>query len=75
MTASGVVPAFDELEDGHARLGLGPERPAVEQLAFEGGEEALHRCVIPAVAGTAHRAGYAVIGHQTLELIAGVVAP
>jgi hypothetical protein len=31
----GIVPALDELEDLHARLGLGVETAAVEQLAFE----------------------------------------
>ncbi len=36
-----VVPALDEVEDGHPGLGLGREAAAVEQLAFEGGEEAL----------------------------------
>jgi len=29
-----VVPAFDELEDRHARLGLGLEAPAIKQLAL-----------------------------------------
>ena len=39
-----VVPALDELEDGHAGFHLAPEPPAVQELALEGGEEALaHR--------------------------------
>ena len=37
-------------------------------------EEALHRRVVPDVAGTAHRADDAMIGHQPLELFAGVLA-
>jgi len=36
-----VVPAFDEVEDGHPGLDLGREAPAVQQLALEGGKEAL----------------------------------
>ena len=41
MAPAGVVPALDELEDGHAGLGLGLELPPVKQLALEGREEAL----------------------------------
>ncbi len=41
MAPAGIVPALDELEDGHACCGLGLELPPVEQLAFEGGKEAL----------------------------------
>jgi hypothetical protein len=37
-------------------------------------EEALHRCIVPDVARTAHRTDDAVIGHQPLELLAGVLA-
>jgi hypothetical protein len=37
-------------------------------------EEALHRCIVPDVARTAHRTDDAVIGHQLLELLAGVLA-
>lgn len=36
-----IVPAFDKLEDGHAGLGPGLGLAPVEQLAFQGGEEAL----------------------------------
>src|SRR5215471_18980179 len=36
-----VVPPLDEVEDGDARLGRGGEAAAVEELALEGGEEAL----------------------------------
>ncbi len=41
MPPAGIVPSFDELEDGHARLGLRPEAVLVEEFAFKGGEEAL----------------------------------
>jgi hypothetical protein len=36
-------------------------------------EEALHHRVIPDVAGSAHAANDAAVGHQTLELFAGVL--
>ncbi len=43
MAAPGLVAALDELEHRHAGLNLSAEAAAVEQLAFEGGEEA-HLC-------------------------------
>ena len=47
MAPSRIVPALDELEDGHPCFGMRPEPPALEQLAFEGREEALaHRIVV-----------------------------
>ena len=41
MAPAGIVPTLDKLEDRHAGLGLGLEFPPVEQLAFQGREEAL----------------------------------
>lgn len=35
-------------------------------------EETLRRCVVPALAPPAHAAGDALIGQQTLEVLAGV---
>lgn len=47
MAPTRIVPAFDELDDRHASLGLGLELAPVEQFAFEHREEALtHRVVI-----------------------------
>ncbi len=59
MAAMGVVPAFDELEDCHAGLGLGFEAAAVEQFTFERGEETLAHRVIEAIADRAHRGSHA----------------
>ena len=59
MTAMGIVPAFDELEDCHAGLDLGFEAAAVEQFAFERGKEALAHRVIEAIADRAHRRPHA----------------
>lgn len=40
MAPAEILPSLDELEDGHARLGLGFELTPVEQLAVESGKEA-----------------------------------
>jgi hypothetical protein len=47
VTANRVVPAFDELEGHHARLGLCRKAPAREQLALQRREEALVHGLIP----------------------------
>jgi hypothetical protein len=57
----GVVPALDELEHGHAGLGLGFEAAAGEQLALERGEEALAHRVVEAVADRTHRGPHALV--------------
>ena len=54
MLTRGIVEAFDEGKDGHARLGVGSEAAAIDQFALERREEALaHGIVI----GIANRAG------------------
>src|SRR6056297_1438390 len=55
MPARGDVPAFNELEAGNTGFGLRPELAAVEQFAFERGEEALAHGVVVAIADRAHR--------------------
>ena len=55
MTTVRVVPAFDELEDRHLRVGLRLETVAVDQLTFERREEALRHGVIVAIADLSHR--------------------
>ena len=52
MSPVRVVPALDELEDGHFRFGLGAEASPVEKLALERGEEALAERVVVRVAYT-----------------------
>ena len=59
MAAMRVVPTLDEIEHRHAGLDLGFETLAVEQLAFEGGEEALAHGVIEAITHRAHRRPHA----------------
>ena len=47
VAARGIVEAFDEVEDGHAGLGVGLEAMPVEKLAFERRKEAFaHRIVV-----------------------------
>ena len=55
MATVRVIPPFDVLEDRHAGLGLRRERALVDELAFEGGEEALGHRVVGAVANRTHR--------------------
>src|SRR5262249_39058410 len=50
-----VVPALDEFEDGQARLNLGVEALAIEELALERREEALTERVVVRVADGSHR--------------------
>jgi len=49
-----IVEAFDEGEQGHARLRLGLEPAAVQEFAFERGEKALRHGVVVGVANRAH---------------------
>src|SRR6266849_2468441 len=55
MSTPRIVPAFDEVEDGEARVGLRVEGVAIEQLALERREEALAHGVVVGIAHTAHR--------------------
>src|SRR3989442_4848499 len=55
MAAARVVPAFDEVEDGQARVGVSREAVPIEQLALEGREEALAEGVVVGVADASHR--------------------
>src|SRR5437660_3433695 len=55
MSTPRVVPAFDEVEDGAARVGLTPRALAIDDLAPELREEALAHGVLVAIAHTAHR--------------------
>jgi hypothetical protein len=50
MPPGRVVEALDEVEDGYASRGVGPEAVAIEQFALEGGEEALAHGVAIGVA-------------------------
>ena len=51
VPAVGVVEAFQVVEDGYPGFGPGAEAVAVQQLAFQGGEEALGHGVVVGVTG------------------------
>ena len=70
----GVIPPFDVLEDGPARFGLGREPVAVEEFAFERGEEALGHRVVMAVADRAHRGDDAALAAALRERVRRVLA-
>ncbi len=74
VSAPRVVEALDIVV--HIGLGIVPSAIDLAGGAFglERGEEALHGRVVPDIAGPAHRAGDAEIGHQALELLAGILA-
>src|SRR6201982_3003980 len=69
-----IVEAFDVVEYISSRLVSGPVRFAPCALGLQRREEALHRGVVPDVARTAHRTDDAVVGHQLLELLAGILS-
>lgn len=51
----GIVPTFDECKDRLACHWLIVEGTAIEQLAFQGGEEALTESIIETISDRAHR--------------------
>src|ERR1700674_3948448 len=59
VATMGIVPAFDKVEDCHARFDLSFETAAVEQFTFERGKETLAHRVIEAIADRAHRGPHA----------------
>jgi hypothetical protein len=75
MATVRVVPPFDGLEDGEAGLDLGREAPPVEELALEGGEEALAEGVVIGVAHGSHRRPDASLAAPLSEGERGVLAP
>ena len=62
-----VIPAFNEVEDRTAGLGLGLEAATVEQFTFEGGKETLAHGVIEAIADRAHRGAHAGVAATLAE--------
>jgi len=75
MTATDDVPAFDPAEDGHARLGLGLERVAVQELALETGDEGFAHGVVVGVANGSHRGEYACLPASLAERYGRVLGP
>jgi len=69
-----VVPAFDPVKDRRPGFGLGVEPSAVEQLTFEGGEEALGHRIVVAVAHRPHRGADADLLAAAPEADRGILA-
>ena len=68
MPADRIVEPLDVVEDIGSRGVAGAIDLFADPLGLQRGEEALHRGVVPDVAGPAHRTDDAIVGHQTLEL-------
>ena len=75
MPPPGIVEALDVIE--HVGFGLGSRAVRLGRRAFglQRGEEALHRRIVPDVAGPAHATDDAVVGQEPLEGLTGVLAP
>ena len=74
MTSDHVVEALDVVE--HICLGLVPGSIgfAGRALGLQRREEALHGCTVPYISRSAHAANDAAVGHQSLELLAAILA-
>ena len=55
MPSAGIVPGFDEVEHGHARLGLIPESFPLDEFSLERREKALTHRVVVGITDRAHR--------------------
>lgn len=73
MPADRVVKSLDVVAHIGSCLVSGPVGFALRPFGLERREEALHRRVVLDIAGTAHAVDNAVVGHQTLELLTGVL--
>jgi hypothetical protein len=70
---AGVIPALYPVEHGPVQAGDGRPGPAVDELPFDGGKEALSYRVVPAFPFAAERQDYPVFFSQVAEIVAGVL--
>ena len=70
-----MVETFDVIEPVRFGVVLRTVRFSRGAFGLERGDEALHRGIVPAVAGSAHATGYAVVGQEPREGLTGVRAP
>lgn len=70
-----IVEALDALEHLGSHCIPCPIDPVGGAPGLQGGEEALHRGMLPNIAGPAHRADDAVICRQALELLGSILPP
>ena len=74
MPSMRVVPAFDEAEDFSTCGGMAVEFDLIDELAFEGREEALAHCVVVTVSDRSHRGSDAFVEAALSEGDRGVLA-
>ena len=69
-----IIEALDVIE--HVGFGLVSRTVRLVRCAFglQRGEEALHRGIVPDIAGSAHATGHAVVSQEPLEGLTGVLA-
>ena len=75
MPPPGIIEALDVIKHVGFRLVTRAVRLVRRPFGLERGKEALHRGIVPAVAGSAHTTGHAVVGQEPLEWLTGVLAP
>jgi hypothetical protein len=73
MPAFWVIELFNVIEDIHAQFVSGTVLPSAEALHRQGGEEAFHGGVAPAISTATHAANDAVLVQQLLEVFTGVL--
>ena len=71
----GIIEALDVIKHVGFRLVTRAVHFVRRAFSFQRGEEALHRGIVPAVAGSAHATGHAMVSQQPLEGLTGVLAP
>ena len=69
-----IVPAFDKLKNDGARFSRGAEGGAIQQFAFEGGEEAFTQGIVKAITYRAHRGADASFAAAATKGKGGVLA-
>src|SRR5680860_582337 len=75
MATTTIVEDFDEVEHSKARLTVGGEEAAIDELAFQGSKEAFARSVVVTVSHGAHGGCDAGFSEATPEGERGVLRP
>ena len=73
MDSLAVIEPLDVAKDALPGLRPGEILAMVNKLPFEGAEETLSRCIIPAVAFAAHAADGSMFGQKALKVFAGIL--
>ena len=73
MPPARVVQALHVVEDVGTGFVVGAVNLSGHPFGLQRGEEALHRGIVPNIAGPDHRAGYPIVGQRALKLLAGIL--